>query len=399
VRKPRVFTASWGQLESGGSNIGDLAIFHAQVSELSGTCELGAASADPAATQSGYGVRGFDVREGRLAAFLRGVAWADAVIVGGGELAQDRSSLLYTPFNLMPLRFAWWLRKPSFAWGIGIGQAGELAAWTPGQLGRWLGRARHCTARDEPSARTLLDAGLNPLRVTRTADAAFSLCGKWSPGPVGSDILGAAPRNVANRRGHLLPLEVRRRMGVRDSSNSGDESRDWAELLDHHLERFGGSVRLFPFHTGPLSNSDDDICKRTTSLMRHRDRVETVDTSSLDRFMKALSGCRVMLTVPLHGAILSTVCGPVPVAVPYSTKNTRFMEQAGLERLTAPAGPGFVDRASRVIREAWEDAPGIWRDLAPVRDDLVSKCRLNSRLFTGTCLEGFRLASAQPPGI
>lgn len=399
MRKPRVFTASWGQLESGGSNIGDLAIFRAQIAELSGTCELAAASADPAATLSEYGVRGFDVRGGRLAAFLRGVAWADAVIVGGGELAQDRSSLLYTPFNLMPLRFAWWLGKPSFAWGIGIGQAGELAPWTPGQLGRWLGRARHCTVRDVPSGRSLLAAGLNPQRVTNTADAAFSLCGRWRSGPVGSDILGAAPRNVSNRRGHLLPLEVRRRMGVRDSAPSGDEYRDWAELLDSHLERFGGSVRLFPFHTGTLSNSDDESCARIASLMRHRDRVETVDASSLDRFMAALSGCRVMLTVPLHGAILSTVCGPVPVAVPYSSKNTRFMEQAGLGRLTAPAGPGFVDRASRVIREAWEDAPAIWNDLTRVRDDLASKSSLNSRLFAGTCLQGIPLASPQPPGI
>ncbi|MCC6871673.1 MAG: polysaccharide pyruvyl transferase family protein, partial [Candidatus Fermentibacter sp.] len=41
--------------------------------------------------------------------------------------------------------------------------------------------------------------------------------------------------------------------------------------------------------------------------------------TSLDGFLEAIAGCRVMVSTPLHGAILSVVSGALPVAVPYSS--------------------------------------------------------------------------------
>lgn len=111
----RIFTASWGQLEKGGSNVGDEAIFASQVRDLSTLdgIRIGVMSADPGKTESAYGPKPFDVGEGRLRAMTSGVRWSDVVIVGGGELAQDRSSLLYTPYNLHPLRLARRYGKPA----------------------------------------------------------------------------------------------------------------------------------------------------------------------------------------------------------------------------------------------------------------------------------------------
>jgi len=378
----RVFSSSWGQLESGGSNIGDLAIFASQVRDLSRDFDLGVLSSDPAATKARFGATGFSTGRGRLGAMLRGVLWADAVIVGGGELVQDRSSLLYSPFNLLPLRLAWWLRRPSFAWSVGIGLPSELAPWTPGQVRRWVGRARGITARDLHTHDYLVSLGLDPVRVVHTADSAFSLAGDYRPGPVRSDILGAAPRDVSNRRGGLLPLEIRRklRMSLRESGDG--DLREWAGALDRHIEINGGRVRLFAFHTGPLSNSDDSACAGVLSLMRHSDRAELARADTLDEFLALLAGCRVVLTAPLHGAILSVVTGAVPVAVPYSSKIPRFMEEAGLGASVVPRdSAGWGAGAVEMLTRAWRDADGIWRELGPGRERLAGRCTLNSMLF------------------
>lgn len=346
------------------------------------------ASADPAATRRQFGAHGFSLKAGRIGAFLKGVLWADAVIVGGGELAQDRSSLLYTPFNLLPLRFAWWLGKPSFVWSVGIGQGDELAPWTPGQLGKWVGRARGTTVRDLPSRQSLIRQGVSPLRVVHTADSAFSFADLYVKRPMGGGVLGAAPRDVSNRRGGLLPLELRRKLGASSGSRDTRELREWARVLDRHLEVHGGRIRMFAFHTGPLSNSDDSSCAAVISLMKNKSGVDLVRTPGLVEFMDALSGCRAILTAPLHGAILGVVAGVLPVSVPYSSKNDRFMAEAGLEDLVVDRTSSlWGDDAMARLDLAWKEAGGFWSTLRVRRLEMAARSALNASLFKGMTLE------------
>lgn len=381
---PRIFTSSWGQLEAGGSNIGDLAILAAQARALSGKARLCVLSADPAATERTLGIRGISIRGGRLRGLASGVLWSSAVVVGGGELVQDRSSLLYTPFNLLPLVFARLFGRPAFCWGIGLGQGRELAPWTPGLIRRCVGTARMSVVRDGPSGDLLEGLGIPAYRILRGSDAAFGLCPEWSAGPVQSDILGAAPRDVSNRQGRLLPLEARRRLGLAGEPPDDAGAARWAALLDRHLEKRGGVIRLFAFHTGTLSNSDDLACERVRDRMRSPGAVEIVRAGSLDEFMRALSECRVMLTSPLHGAILSVVCGPLPVMVPYSSKGPRFMREAGLEEFLAHAW----EEAGDVLDRAWSGAGTAWENLAASRDRLGRLADLAPRVLLESCFPG-----------
>lgn len=374
MRPARVFSSSWGQLESGGTNIGDLAVFEAQRDQLAGRCELGVMSSDPRSTRAA-GCIPFGTATGRVSALVRGVLWSDAVLVGGGELAQDVSSLLYTPFNLLPLVLARLFGRPSYGWLIGVGQEGELRPWTPPALRRWLSGCRGVSVRDAASGRTLLGLGLRRDRVLRAADSAFCLCDGWEPGPRDSMLLGAAPRDVSNRTGRLLPLEVRRKLRMASPSGDGG-ARRWAELLDSHLERHGGRVLLLPFHTGPLSNSDDAMCRRVAGLMTSGDRADILDSHDLKSFIGAMSRCRVVVTAPLHGAILSVVAGAVPVSVPYSSKCTRFMMEAGLGALAG-------DDPGGALEDAWTGTAGIWEELAPRRSELRRMALLNTRFFEG----------------
>ncbi len=389
-RRHRVFTASWGQLEAGGSNLGDTAILAAQLRDLSSAgAEVGVASADPERTAELFGgIRSFSVAGGRAAAFARGALWADTVVVGGGELAQDVSSLLYTPFNLLPLMLARLFGRRAFAWGIGIGQGRELRPWTRALLRRWLGTCRGVTARDASTRRLLLELGLSSRRVVLAADSAFSLAKTGSPVGGGEPhLLAAAPRNVLNRTGRLLPLELRRRLGIHSEPDPTSVRAAWAELLDDHLARRGGRVLMLPFHTGSLSNADDAECMAVRDMMDRADRVEMVDTSRLEAAMEALSRCRAMVTVPLHGSILAVIAGAVPLAAPYASKGTRFMRQAGLESLILPqpGTPGWARRAGGMLQKVWSGRDGIRPAMMRRRGELVRRGRLNLRHFRRTC--------------
>lgn len=387
--KVKVFTSSWGQLERVGSNAGDEAIFAAQVKDLSSIpgVKTGVMSADPDRTRERFGAEPFDVSDGRLKAMRQGVRWADIVIVGGGELAQDRSSLLYTPYNLMPLRLAKSCGKPAFAWSVGIGQGEELARWTPGQLAKWLGYCKGVTVRDRPSHELLLKLGLDPARVLLSSDSTFSLADEFPPDQPTDAVLGVAIRNVSNRQGRLLPLEIRRKLGLYRDPDVTPLRRKWAALLDRHLEERGGAVHLFPFHTGSLSNSDDTECEAVMAMMKHHDRAEVVSPMRIRKFMERIGRCRVFLTVPLHGAILSVVTGTVPVSVPYASKGFRFMDEAGIGRLAVSHSD--VDWDARVfdlIGECWSPEGPLHDDVLAVRTRLVDACALNRQHFIDTCL-------------
>jgi len=384
-----VFTSSWGQLERIGSNAGDEAIFAAQVKDLSAVpgIRVGVMSADPAKTEERFGAVPFDVSVGRLKAMRQGVRWADIVIVGGGELAQDRSSLLYTPFNLMPLRLAKTCGKPAFAWSVGIGQGEELARWTPGQLAKWLGSCRGVTVRDTPSHDLLMALGLDAEKVLLSSDSTFSLSDEFPGVGPREEILGVAIRNVSNRQGRLLPLEVRRRLGIHRDPDVTDLRKRWAALLDRHLETRGGVVHLFPFHTGSLSNSDDTECEAVMTMMRHHEQAELVSPDRIRKFMERIGKCRVFLTVPLHGAILSVVTGTVPVSVPYASKGFRFMEEAGLGRLAVSHSEDDWDvRVDELIGQAWSIRSPLRDEVLAVRSRLAEACRLNLRHFIDTTL-------------
>jgi len=386
----KVFTSSWGQLEKVGSNVGDEAIFASQVRDIStlGDVSLGIMSAVPEKTEEMYGARPFDVSKGRLRAMHRGVKWSDVVIVGGGELAQDRSSLVYTPYNLHPIRLARHYGKKAFAWSVGIGQGNELARWTPGQLRKWLGYCSGVTVRDRPSLETLLDLGLDPNKVRLSSDSTFTLAGDYAQPYSTSEILGVAVRNVSNRQGSILPLEIRKKLGLYREPDVSGIRRKWADLLDRHIDDHGGEIHFFPFHTGSLSNSDDTECEAVMAMMRHSDRATVIMPLNLKNFLTRISECRIFLTVPLHGSILSVVTGTIPVAVPYASKGYRFMEEAGIAGLTVdPSSETWDSDVSDILNRLWDTSRDVVLALGEKRSELAEMCTLNLELFRQTCIE------------
>lgn len=364
--------------------MGDTVIFRSQYEALSSMgVHLGVLSAHPQETVKRYpGVKCFDVRKGRLRAILSSLFWCDIAIVGGGELVQDQSSRMYSPFNLLPLFISFLLRKKSFAWAVGIGQGRELTRFT-----RFLTRLAFripagVTVRDRGSFNTLYWLGCREPEMMMASDCALAL---EIPGSGRMNTLGAAPRDVSNRRRHLLPLELRKKLGIYRPADPVPGAKAWAALLDGHLARHDSDVILFPFHSGSLSNDDGGYCHLVRKHMSRGDRVTIADPAYPEAFLKMLSRCRLMVTTPLHGAILAVATGTLPVSVSYSSKCVRFMEQAGLSRFMSSGQPGIPDlETAGIVEEAWTESKSLTPEMGETASELRKRARKTAEHFKRT---------------
>lgn len=343
---------------------------------------IGVLTADPQRTKQRYpGVMCFDVSSGRLKAIISSIKWSDIVVVGGGELVQDVSSLFYTPYNLLPLFLAFLFRKKSFAWAIGIGQRSELAPLTPFFTKVALKTCDAITVRDRGSFNVLYKLGFREPDMILAADCALTLSEKERTQPK-SNILGAAPRDVSNRLRKLLPLELRKKFKNYKEPDPLPAADAWADILDKHVDKYGSEIILFPFHTGSLSNDDYEFCDLVKSRMNHASRVEFADPSNPGEFINFISRCRVLVTTPLHGAIMSFVMETVPVSISYASKCARFMEQAELGEYIPAGQAGIPGKAAIAkIESAWVNSEDIMKRMIPVRERLVKRAGKTAEYF------------------
>ncbi len=347
--------------------------------------KVGVLSAEPVLTKQRYpGIKCFDASRGRLKAVISGIKWGDIIIVGGGELVQDVSSLFYSPYNLLPLFLAALFRKKAFAWAIGIGQGSELAPLTPLLTKAALRTCDGITVRDRGSFNMLHKLGFREPEMILTADCALTLSEEEREQKQ-SNILGAAPRNVSNRSRKLLPLELRKKLGLHKETDPLPAADAWANILDRHVTRHDSEIILFPFHSGSLSNDDQAFCNLVKSRMKHSSRVILADPSKPDEFVNLISRCRVMVTTPLHGAIMSVATGTIPVSISYASKCTRFMEQAELQEYTPSGKAGIPGKKAAVaVERAWINSENMQNRMDAVRKNLVGRAEKTAEHFRKT---------------
>ena len=157
----RILFANHAQFEGAHTNLGDWAIFEEMVESLSdeiknGNVEILVPSSDPAYTDSNYPVKAF--KRGGIRGILntcRAIFRSDVVLIGGGEIVQDRSSMVYIPYQLIRPFIAKLLGKKLFAYAIGIGTEDEISAIGRIQSKFVLNMFDVITVRDEKSYRIL----------------------------------------------------------------------------------------------------------------------------------------------------------------------------------------------------------------------------------------------------
>ncbi len=342
---------SWGQLDGEQSNLGDIVIFESMVATLRAIdphVDIVAFSGDPAESSRRYGVRAYDVfHPSGAAAFMRELVTADLVLLGGGELVQDRSSKAYLVANLAPGLLAAASRRPFMAYAVGVSGPEETSPVGRRLAGRILGWAQAVTVRDEASAAHLARYGVDPAMIRVTADCAFQIDpasnGVWQ-GPV--ERAGLSPerpfalfavRAFGHRRGGLLPAALRKRIGLSSGIGAIQSrsrlARDLAGIIDWTVTKLGLQVLLLPAQQkGRMALDDRDFCDEVASrcgvssgVGTLRSRLPTGDLIAVMRHASFLLG------TPLHSLILATMAHLPMVGLCYASKVERYLARIGME--------------------------------------------------------------------
>lgn len=340
----RILFANHAQFEGRRTNLGDWAIFEQMEETLlpeikKGNIEIIVPSADVDYTNSHYHVKAF--KRGGIGGIFRTLKWivkSDIVLIGGGEIVQDRSSLVYIPYQLIRPFIAKLFGKKLFAYAIGVGEKEEISF-----LGKWqsklvLNMFDIITVRDEKSYTVLREY----LKVKRpeiyvTADPALNLkCRKVDEPGMESPYFVISVRSVYHRNGNLLPYAVRKKLKLVPKKYYEEINKfknDVVEMVENLIEKYDFNAKFLNTYTGPkMSASDDkftaDVMRRITK--KYQSKISVINTENTPAEIKYVLGkAQFIITVPLHPLILGASENVPVFSLAYASKNKSFMKQIG----------------------------------------------------------------------
>lgn len=320
----RVTVAAW----IGSPNAGD-ELIHAALREklLTRSVDLTAVTVDPDAARS----RG-TTAVGHVApvGVARAIRAGDALIVGGGGLLQDQTSVFNLPLHLSRPGWARVVGTPFAAVGLGAGPLHTRA-------GRALVRhgfrgAVAVGVRDHASARILRTLGIRAVRVT--ADLAVSL-----PSPVAApdDWIAACLRPWRAGRDHL-PVTTRATRDITPDHMIVGLARG----LDDAARRLGLPTRLVAMQRGW-----DDLVHRRVAARMHTP--VTMVGPSPDAVVEVLAASRVVVAMRYHAAIAALLAARPAALIAYDPKLVALAADIGTGVTVLPWTPHGLDQLGRAV--------------------------------------------------
>jgi polysaccharide pyruvyl transferase CsaB len=362
-RRTRVVLLGW----YGSDNTGDEALAQVITDELRrrGFADLVALSTNPERTSQRLGIESRPrllFHPSTLAA-LRG---ASALILGGGGLLQDGTSVYNLPVYAAYALVARLLGLKLIGWGLGAELLHTL-------LGRLLVRfivhsSAYFSVRDEVTLRLLERAGVDASRVTVTADPAVLLAER---APIGQPPGGERPVVMLSLRhlpvirpglnlAYLLPVSVRLRFGLEWKQEPGRVEglvEAAARAIAAAVEELGADVVLLPL----WANRDEEVLEL---VARQAERMGV----SPERILRAepqpgpaeLAGyvakAGLLVSMRLHALVFGMTRGVPAIALSYAHKVRGFMREMDSERWTVEVerrtpAPGEIEAKLRLM---WE---------------------------------------------
>ncbi len=340
----RIFFANHSQFEGKYTNLGDWAIFE-QMENLflpeiqNGNIEIIVPSADVKYTTDNYQVIAF--KRGGIRGVINTLKWiakSDVILIGGGEVVQDRSSLVYISYLLIRPMIAKILHKKLFAYAIGVGEEEEISFLGKIQSKIVLNMFDAITVRDEKSYRVLHEyIHITKPKIYITADPALNLISKPSL-EVNMDkpYFVMSIRSVYHRNGNLLPFSIRKKLGLVSKTYNLEIDKfknDIAYLAENLIDKYNFRLKFLNTYTGKqMSASDDkftaDIISRISS--KYQSKIDIVSAENTPSETKYILGkAQFIISVPLHPLILGASENVPVFSLAYASKNKCFMKQIG----------------------------------------------------------------------
>ena len=280
----------------GEHNLGDDALLAVLLEQLPATCIPTVTACDQELVQQRFGVATVDRR--RLGVVLASVARCDALVLGGGSLLQDATSLASLAYYGALITAAWVQGKPVLLWGQGLGPLRRRRSRLLVRV--LLAMTSGCSWRDPQSAALAARLGWRPQRLQPSAG-------------VGSDPVWATPAEPWHGAGGPIVLCWRPVNQLR-----GEAWRPWLAALDQlAAER---ELLWLPFH----SRQDRGLFQRlhADGLLSDRlvARSRELPVESPQEAMAVTAGAGLVLAMRLHGLILAALSGAPTAALSYDPK-------------------------------------------------------------------------------
>ena len=399
--KPAVAILGW----YGSPNLGDEAELAAILGHLAAFNPPPAVtvfSHHPSHTQAAHGTYpgGLRVlaRNPFVPAALRALRHSRLLILGGGGLIQDQTSVYNLPIFTSFAVAAAALGCPLFWWGVGVEPLVTTLGRAQVRLLVRLAPPGGVRVRDAQSRRLLLAAGVPPARVAVSADPAVGT-GQSSPlsrqsavsrPPLVADgqTSSNAERRTSNTElrvafcvrdlpnnpkgggvGYLLPVAAQRRLGLggRDQAAHGRRATAFyaqlAAAADHLIEHYGVTVVFVPFWPG----RDDAIAAQVHGQMRHPERATAYPLPLTPAEARTLLGTMdLVVAVRLHALIFAAAGGVPGIGFAYARKIRGFMARTG-------QAAAVLDPATVTPTQLTATLDQVWAQRAALRATLTAQ--------------------------
>lgn len=398
----KIFLATPSQLEAEKTNLGEKAIFEETIrrfKKLLPDSKIYVPSSNPAYTEKNYPVTAIGIKGvGSFVDIIKAIRACDALIAGGGELIQDKSSLVMIPSNLAGPFIAKLLGKKVIGYGIGVGEKAEITKF--GQLLTKLivNQFDLITVRDHKSKTTLKKLGVTKPKIFESADIAITLPKAPSTqvckalkraGFGGNNYAVFSMRSVYHRTHHPIPFSYRKRWGLLPKEylkKIAEFKKKIARAADYLIQKYQVKILFVPAYFGEgFSALDDKLCQEIINLMKNKtDNAFLVKEVSPKIVRGIMGGAKLVVGVPLHSLILAGSENAPVICISYASKHRCYMEQIGQKRCVIraenPDDEFSLKKLTDMIDEVWQSRRAIKKTLKEKNKKLSEKSYDGARI-------------------
>jgi polysaccharide pyruvyl transferase CsaB len=361
----------------GGFNLGDEAILHVVIRELSSALPIDVTvfSRDPVDTHARHHVAAVSHRELTRRQLRTLVGGLDLLILGGGGILYDGDGEMF----LREVELAREVDTPVMVYAVSAGPLYDSALRA--RVRAALEQVAVVTVRDRPTRQLLEEIGVDR-EVVVTADPAVLL----EPEPLTLEEILRAEAIDPDAR--LIGFSVREPGPAAPDLRVEHYHRLIANAADFMIDRLDAEVVFFPMER---RTSDVQHSHAVVGQMRHAQRATVLKRDyTSGQLLSLLERFTFAVGMRLHFLIFSAVAGVPFIALPYAAKVTGFLEAL---RWQAPVlGDGSAGQLIAEIDRAWDRRDELRARLREALPELQRRARINNELAAGLLLE-----TTEPP--
>lgn len=318
----------------GFDNAGDDAVLYGIITSLHSidpSIRIRIFSNQPAKTSALFALPA--INRWSFAAIYSEIRKADLVILGGGTLLQDRTSLRSPLYYLGITKLAKLFRKPVFYYGQGFGPiVHTFSKW----MIRWIvNRVDAITVRDDASGEEMRAYGVTKAPIHVTADPALTIDPQ------------EANREHAHELLHSYGVDTAQKIAfvaIRDWKDEQRFKEELAQACDYLVEH-GWQVVFLPMqHPSDVSPSFDTI-----QMMKQK--AFLLDQPlNFKQILNLIGAGQLMIGMRLHALILAAILHVPFVSFSYDPKVDRFVESMGRKSIAPLKHLLYDDLRAEIVR-------------------------------------------------